>query len=951
MDFDESDPEYQQLLESMKPKADALTRCRREFVQRFSTTAHHEYSPNKETQQVGPLDQLYFDAWMKPEPEKVKPPVSLSPQQSLMNAHEMSEGSSSGSSSSSSSTSSASYIQHNEAQPLLLSSTLNWNKQEELPTTALAGSTAAFKDLQDCGNRQPFQDLTSWDNLESSVTLLADSVSHLRKLIVEACNDSPVVDAAFGKLHTVLLLGNGNVVVAGLSVGSLLGNVQSSEDEENVYACGVLSLPKVDGSVVKVKKVATGLFHTLLLTEEGQVFGFGSNNLGQLGQGDDVVDVQTPVLLSGGELDGRVCIDVKCCNYTSYVMCEGGDLFACGDNRNGELGRGESGLESSADWTKIEFASNLSLMEFASGANHCLAVCLDVNTKDINILRVMSWGKSDCGQLGHGDSETAFEPQEVQMLIDRDVNHVACGDKHSVAVTITGNVLTWGSNLHGQLGLGAEYHQMNKQPIPMLVRSLVPLNVRLVVCGADHTLILVDVVNPTNPPLLLGFGRNAHYEMLLDDASDHPELTLVKRPFGDNDTSRFIGNVFTGGNFTFVVERGDISDCLQLCRASVVDFRMYNKMMHMLVRDMLYPLRIGQDTEEAVMSKDLIQHMFGNADEIFDLSRLAYLTMERMVEFDQAGLFVVHQSQQSVPLFVRYIRNYANIVSACIFSNCFKSSAFSEFVDAVQMIPGCESLEAKTLFRACLDRFNELTIIIQSLGECIDKQQKEIGVEDGVGESIKSELKQTNEIFVEVGQPMNEMLKSAKQTRKFWTASPDLRALIEPERRLILSGMQYKYGISPKYRDYNVPGNGQMGRVNLNTGGDLFSGFTSLFSGNQHYHAVVMSDVLLIVKTVESSDDQKDEFPSVTLDVCIPFNSMWVRRRRDIKGIEHGLMVSTPELNVLFELESGEGLLDWYNILIAGVCRTHGLKGTIKNIESLDQRRCMHAFESHTLYN
>ena len=47
---------------------------------------------------------------------------------------------------------------------------------------------------------------------------------------------------------------------------------------------------------------------------------------------------------------------------------------------------------------------------------------------------VVSWGRGEDGQLGHGDAEDRAKPQEVQALRNKGISSVHCGAEYSVAV-------------------------------------------------------------------------------------------------------------------------------------------------------------------------------------------------------------------------------------------------------------------------------------------------------------------------------------------------------------------------------------------------------------------------------------------------------------------------------------------------------------------------------------
>ena len=72
--------------------------------------------------------------------------------------------------------------------------------------------------------------------------------------------------------------------------------------------------------------------------------------------------------------------------------------------------------------------------------------------------RVRSWGKGQAygmtGWLGNGQTNDVAAPQIIASLATVLVTCVSAGHDHSLAVTNTGDLLSWGLNESGQLGLG-----------------------------------------------------------------------------------------------------------------------------------------------------------------------------------------------------------------------------------------------------------------------------------------------------------------------------------------------------------------------------------------------------------------------------------------------------------------------------------------------------------------
>jgi hypothetical protein len=67
--------------------------------------------------------------------------------------------------------------------------------------------------------------------------------------------------------------------------------------------------------------------------------------------------------------------------------------------------------------------------------------------------QVLSWGTNDFGQLGIGTTEYATLPVPVEDL-DPDIADICAGGWHSLAINKYGEVFTWGRGEYGRLGVG-----------------------------------------------------------------------------------------------------------------------------------------------------------------------------------------------------------------------------------------------------------------------------------------------------------------------------------------------------------------------------------------------------------------------------------------------------------------------------------------------------------------
>ncbi len=75
---------------------------------------------------------------------------------------------------------------------------------------------------------------------------------------------------------------------------------------------------------------------------------------------------------------------------------------------------------------------------------------------------VYTCGRGTMGACGHGVFTDVYYPQRVMALPVHDaITHIACGQHHTVALSTSGHVWTWGMNRHGQLCRPASHAHIN----------------------------------------------------------------------------------------------------------------------------------------------------------------------------------------------------------------------------------------------------------------------------------------------------------------------------------------------------------------------------------------------------------------------------------------------------------------------------------------------------------
>jgi alpha-tubulin suppressor-like RCC1 family protein len=224
---------------------------------------------------------------------------------------------------------------------------------------------------------------------------------------------------------------------------------------------------------VVVKQVAAGLFHSMVLTSEGDVWTWGRGTQGQLGHGNtDIQNVPKRVE------DLTNVTDIAAGGYHSMAVGEGGSMYTWGFNRFGQLGLGDHGAGTDRLVPTLVDGVN-GVVAMAGGGIHSLALSRNGT--------VMVCGANDCGQLGLGDTDNRDTFTVVAGLSG--VLDIDAGGEHTIAVTCEGEVWTWGKGPATGHGVDDLYTQW-LVPTKVTGGGIDEAVVVQVAAGDDHSMAL-----------------------------------------------------------------------------------------------------------------------------------------------------------------------------------------------------------------------------------------------------------------------------------------------------------------------------------------------------------------------------------------------------------------------------------------------------------------------------
>ncbi len=190
-----------------------------------------------------------------------------------------------------------------------------------------------------------------------------------------------------------------------------------------------------------------------------------------------------------------------------------GEVYTWGLNEKGQLGTAAGPTSGDRQVPRrMELLFGWDVRAIACGAEHTVAL----TPQD-----VITWGSNGHGECGHGEkAETVWvKPRSLKMLHEQMVTQVVCGAHHTLCVTATSQVYAWGQNDHGQLGLG-DFHARRT---PATVDGLWALPVLQLAAGDSHSAAL------TSNGFLFSWGANDRGQLGLPTAADVAQQIQASR--------------------------------------------------------------------------------------------------------------------------------------------------------------------------------------------------------------------------------------------------------------------------------------------------------------------------------------------------------------------------------------------------------------------------------------
>jgi alpha-tubulin suppressor-like RCC1 family protein len=303
-----------------------------------------------------------------------------------------------------------------------------------------------------------------------------------------------VAALAAGSTHSLVLTSTGELYTFGENQFGQLGRATNSGTENANRVPGRVSLPGASGQVVQI---AAGVEQSLALTSTGQLYAFGGNRYGELGNAANAGTslpnpTPTPVALPGAS--GQV-VQIAAGEEDSLALTSTGQVYAFGGNRYGELGNATNAGTSLPNPTPTVVGLPPGagpVKSIAAGGFHSLALTTSG--------QIYAFGRNTYGQLGSaagaGGEKADATPRAVTLPgASAPAVGIAAGSAHSLAITASGELYSFGSNLDGQLGRAAGSGTAGANPTPAPVALPAGTTIDTVARGATADFTVAQVAD------------------------------------------------------------------------------------------------------------------------------------------------------------------------------------------------------------------------------------------------------------------------------------------------------------------------------------------------------------------------------------------------------------------------------------------------------------------------
>lgn len=372
--------------------------------------------------------------------------------------------------------------------------------------------------------------ILTWGSNQQGQLGFGSNKESLNPSLVESFRGVTFVNASCGEFHSLAVSDKGDVYFWGRTregqhgLGESLKSVVSRqkqlnddnvEGEQNQDISSQVSMTFVNIPIQvlplrqhRITQVQCGYYHCLALTEEGQVFEWGRLHTFLSEQTDSFSSAVELAGMSGtrGDQQFRNLLrerrertgrgDDE--DFGMPIVRDSGDIhvqrsirnYYAGDIKKEEFAESERLTNFGRFAEYIERNPKLVTGELAGKVVTTLGAGYAFSVVATELGHVYSWGFNDKFQLGFGHRYPCIpSPVRVSSIPENlHINGISCGQGHTIARTESGECLSWGMGIFGQLGHGTTFDVSR----PTLIEALKGKKVVSIGTGSHHSVCCTE---------------------------------------------------------------------------------------------------------------------------------------------------------------------------------------------------------------------------------------------------------------------------------------------------------------------------------------------------------------------------------------------------------------------------------------------------------------------------
>ncbi|KAG0255362.1 hypothetical protein BGZ95_005782 [Linnemannia exigua] len=271
----------------------------------------------------------------------------------------------------------------------------------------------------------------TWGTFRSAEGILGHSKeTNVQDLPTRVAELEDIVDIATGTDHVLALDNTGHIYS--------WGNGQQMQLGRRIVARRMLNgLTPESVGAKNMTKVGAGSYHSFALDKDGKASAWGLNTYGQCGLDDAKVE-NIPSVAPIKALEDEHIVDIQGGEHHSIALTKDGRLFGFGRSDSHQLGLGYTEVPGTEDSTSHKKAIRTPTLiggippveAISVGGNHTLALTREGD--------VYAWGFGEMLACGNGEAEDVETPLQLagQQIEGAKIIKVAAGGQHSVILAV-----------------------------------------------------------------------------------------------------------------------------------------------------------------------------------------------------------------------------------------------------------------------------------------------------------------------------------------------------------------------------------------------------------------------------------------------------------------------------------------------------------------------------------